>query len=309
MIEELRALAQSQNGVILTRDVTAMGFDRNGARAVLRHLFRIGHGVYSVERPRNPQHLHFLRTIAALRVHLGAIASHVSAAVVHRLPLHRPDLSVVHLSCTGPGHGGIRAGTQIHRLARATPVQVDGVPVTPVDQTLIDCARTQSRDTAVVMADYALHMRRVTAEQLQEALSLSGQAWGISRARTVVALADGRAESVGETRARLICVDAGVAVTPQVEVRDHLGHLLARIDLGVDGLPLGIEFDGQGKYRDYLDTDDSPEQKYWEEKVRKELVEDHGRILVPVYWKMLDAPKLMLARVHRGMERAHRLAS
>jgi hypothetical protein len=303
---DVLALAATQYGIVRPRDLMRLGLDHNGRRAVLRRLHRVARGVYAVKRPQSPEQVHRLRTFAALMGAPSTAASHVSAAVVHGLPLFRPDLHVVHLVTAGSSRGA-RSGVHLHPLDAAT-VRVNGIPATGVARTIIDCARTQSRETAVVMADFALHTRMLTVDELQGALVEAGQAWGISRARTVVSLADGRAESVGETRARLICHDAGIAVTPQVEVRDDTGLVIARVDLGVDGLALGIEFDGAGKYRDYVDPDGDPGQKHWEEKLRNELIEDHGRLLVPVYWGMLDLPRVFIARVRRGMERARRLA-
>lgn len=196
----------------------------------------------------------------------------------------------------------------VHQLI-ADVVQVDGVPVTDLAWTLVDCARTQPRDTAVVLADAALQRQLTTLALLHAALGTCAGAWNISKARAVVRLVDGRAESVGETRSRLICVDAGIAVTPQVVVCDERGNVLARVDLGVDGYPLGIEFDGESKYVAFRDPEADPASKHWEEKRRKELVEDHGRILVNLYWDLLDRPPLVIARIHRGMERARKSAS
>lgn len=307
-MRDLHELARSQYGVIRPRDLDVLGIDRYARRMVLADLHRVSRGVYAIERPKAPCEVHRLRTVAALLNTKGSVASHVSAAVIHGLPIFRADLATVHLERGDKTRRGARSGLHLHRRQRAT-VRVQGIPTTSVADTIVDCARTQPRDTAVVMADFALNQGLTTYALLPEALEACGEARGISRARTVVQVADARAESVGETRTRLICIDAGLAVTPQVEVRDETGHVIARVDLGVDGLPLGIEFDGVGKYADYLDPDDAPDEKYWEEKVRNELIEDQGRILVPVYWNLLDLPRSLIARVHRGIERARKLAA
>ena len=308
MLSELQAIADLNHGLIRPCDLATFGLDRNAMRSVLGKLYRVGRGLYTIQKPRNPQEVHYYRTAGALLARPEAKASHVSAAVIHGLPLFRPDLARIHLDVPDAHSLGQRSSAHLHLARSPDTVRVAGLPVTGIAATIIDCARSQTRETAVVMADSALHRRLVTASQLQEATDSCGTAWGISRARNVVRLADGRSESAGESRSRLICLDAGISVTPQVEVRDERGYVLARMDLGVDGLPMGIEFDGKGKYRDYVDPDSDPDEKYWQEKVRKELIEDYGRILVPVYWKMLDRTDLVLARVRRGMTRARRLA-
>ena len=159
------------------------------------------------------------------------------------------------------------------------------------------------------MADSALHMKITTLAELQEATQRVANLKGASRARGAVALADGRAESVGETRARLICVDAGIAVTPQVEICDERGLVITRLDLKVDGHNVGLAFDGRGKYTDYLQAEESLDRRYWEEKLQGEMVADHGYVRVHAYWNMQDHPQLVVGRINRGIIRATKLAS
>jgi hypothetical protein len=256
-----------------------------------------------MRRPVGESEIHKMRTVASLLMRPGAVAGYISAAVIHDLLLFQPEFQAVHL-LRDTHSPGPRGRVHVHPLD-APVVLVDGLPVTDVATTLIDCARTQPRDTAVVMFDDALHRGLVTREELENSLRHRHTAWGISRARTALDLADGRAESAGESRTRLICLDAKIRVTPQVEVRDESGQVIARLDLKVDGFPLGIEFDGQSKYGDFAD-DDAPDSKYWKEKLRKEQVEDHGHILVSVHWALLDTPDRVEARIRRAMERAVR---
>ncbi len=263
-------------------------------------LYKVQHGVYATEVPRGPQHAHYLRTQAALLRRRGPhLASHISAAVVHRLPLFDEDLSVVHLTTDEPGRRGQRAGVHVHEGPIEDAVATAGIMVTPLARTLLDCARTLPRDQAVAMADHALHHKLTTKDELTDVLDTS-TGWRRDRARGVVRLADGRAESVGETRSRLILHDAGFQVTPQVEVHDADGVVFARIDLVVDELPLGIEFEGRIKAERTRDGGRS-------NKERNDLVEDNGWVIVPVYWEHLYQPQVLLARVHRGARRARRL--
>jgi hypothetical protein len=183
-----------------------------------------------------------------------------------------------------------------------------GLAVTTVADTLVDCARVMTREAAVVMADFALHHRMVTPEEIEQALVRARFQTKISRARSALTLADERSESVGETRARLICLDAGIMVTPQVTVRDSQGNVLTRFDLMVDGYAVGLAFDGRGKYQMYRDPDEPIDQKLWEEKLQQELIEDQGYLRVPIHWALLDQPEAVVARVHRAMLRSLRMA-
>jgi hypothetical protein len=65
-----------------------------------------------------------------------------------------------------------------------------------------------------------------------------------SAARTVLELADPRAESPPESRVRLALVLAGLAPVPQYDVRHH-GRWIARVDLAFPELKIAIEYDGR----------------------------------------------------------------
>ncbi len=302
MLEQLRDIAQKRHGVILTSDLEVLGLDHNARQAVTRGLHRIARGAFCVDKPTSPSHWHSLRTVAALAARNDhVIASHVSAAVAHGLPLWGTDLDLVHLTSAKTSRVA-RAGVVVHR-AEAPHVDARGIPVTDVARTIVDCARSSSRDSSVAMADYALHTGMTTREQLAAALS-GAVGRGVSRARAVVALADRRSESVGETRTRLICVDAGIDVTPQVWLRDVDGIAFARVDLRVDGMPVVIEFDGKEKYEWIEERPVDSAAKHWQEKVRRERIEDLGYVVVNIYWSMLDNPAAVVAKIRRAILRA-----
>jgi len=307
MLEALRPITARRHGVILTSDLRALGLDAAAAHRLTATWYRVARGAYSMDKPASREQWHLMRTVAALASRApGPVASHISAAVLHGLPIFRADLTLVHLTWDKPPHSP-RAGTVMHQ-AVVERDRVGDVAVTSVARTIIDCARTLPRDTAVVMADFALHTGVVSLSELHAELARMPLR-GSARARRVVELADGRAESVGETRTRLICVDGGIPVTPQVVLRDPSGALVARVDLLVDGVLLAIEFDGATKYVRNDDGAVDPEQKHWEEKVRREDVEDLGYVVVNVYWKKLDTPQAVIAKIRRGIARAQRLAA
>ncbi len=294
--------------MIFRSDLLSLGYDDAGTRAVLKDLYCIARGVYSLTKPSTPEQVHALRTVAALRKHPNHAASHVSAAVLHGLPIFRADLTKVHLhSESGPRRGKAAAHFS-HQGMREHVVTGNGLALTTVADTLVDCARTMTREGALVMADFALHHGMVTPEEIQQSLARARFQTKICKARAALELADGRAESAGETRARLICIDAGIVVTPQVTVRDDQGHVLTRFDLMVDGYAVGLAFDGRGKYTEYRDPDEPLDQKFWEEKLQQELIEDQGYMRVPIHWALLDKPEAVVARIHRAMLRSLKMA-
>ena len=107
---------------------------------------------------------------------------------------------------------------------------------------------------------------------------------------------DPLAESVGESRARLMLHDLGMAQESQVVIRDALGVFVARVDFLVEGVVL--EFDGRLKYR-AAETDDgrSPEEVVWWEKRREDSVRRLGYPVERVVWDELDRPGLIGARI------------
>lgn len=291
----LEDIARSQKGLIFTDDLLAMGFDRNAWPAVVSGLVRVARGAYALTEPSDPQQWHLLRTVAALYRRPTAMATQVLAAIVHGFPLFDADLSVVHLMSPRSARS---AATGIHCQKGPTDaaVEVEAVRVSPAADTVVDCARSLPLDQGLALTDFALHRGVVTAEELRE--RLAAPRTGVSRARHVVALADGRCESVGESRTRLILQQAGIAVTPQVVVRQEDGEFIARVDLMVDGYPIVVEFDGAQKYRS------DPAARHWQEKRRQEKLRDAGYLVVHVYWDELYRPDVVVAKVRRAIARA-----
>ncbi len=145
---------------------------------------------------------HRLLTVATLRANSeDAIASHISAAVVHGLDLWNTDLGRVHLTVPG-GHG--RTTRRLHVHTGAVPAGsvmiVDGVPVTTLARTLSDCARILDLDHAVVIGDSGLRSKKVSADQLRAAVECSARSAGVGAARRAVAAMNGLSESPGGSR-------------------------------------------------------------------------------------------------------------
>ncbi|MDX6260265.1 MAG: hypothetical protein QOH84_1953 [Kribbellaceae bacterium] len=114
--------------------------------------------------------------------------------------------------------------------------------VTTPTRTVLDCVRALPLFEALAVADSALHQEIVDPDELLEAAArLRGP--HRRRIQTVVALADGRAESVLESALRAILIEAGIeGFEPQVLVRDK--SFSARVDLGNRAAKLGLEADG-----------------------------------------------------------------
>lgn len=132
----------------------------------------------------------------------GSVVSHGSAATLHRLPVWATATARVHV--TRPGEGQRRPLLHLHsaQLTEDDITVVDGVAVTSVARTVLDLARTVRMEHSVAAADRALRSG-LGPEQLTEGLGRM-EAWpGVRAARRVVAFADPRAETVGESVSRV----------------------------------------------------------------------------------------------------------
>lgn len=165
----------------------------------------------------------------------GVVISHLSAAVLHGLPTWGVSLDTVNV--TRSRRSGGRKQRLVHvRTARLEPadvVMLDGVLVTSAARTVVDIARCTSFAAAVVVADAALARCMVTSAELLHVLSRCRRWPGSPHAQRVIAFADGRAESVGESRSRVAIALAGLPrPEPQWVVHDAGGRFVARTDFG-----------------------------------------------------------------------------
>lgn len=213
-------------------------------------LVRIRRGAWTEPGGASPRATHLVALRAAMAAsHADCVASHVSAAVVHGLPL-RGDLSKVWLTRPATSGGRVRSG--VHHVRAPLPddqvVEVDGIPVTRLDRTVVDLARVRDHVEAVMVADAALH-RGLDPVALQALLDGMRRWPGVARARRVVEVADGRAESPYESWVRVLLGRMGLpAPLVQHEVRTPDGRFVARVDLAFDQWRLAVEYDGQDKY-------------------------------------------------------------
>lgn len=166
---------------------------------------------------------------------------------------------------------------------------VDGVPVTSVARTVVDIARAVSFERAVVIADASLALKLVDREGLAAALVRSTGWPGSPAARRAVAFADGRVESVGESRSRVAPARCGLPEPLlQWDVIGRAGHWLARVDFGWPAFRTIGEFDGRVKYGRLLRPGQTAGDVVFEEKRREDELRDEGLGVVRWTWADLD---------------------
>ncbi|MFX0576684.1 hypothetical protein [Nocardia nepalensis] len=238
----------------------------------------------------------------------AAVVSHISAAVVHGLPVWSIPLARVHL--TRDRRTGARTGARV--MVHATSIESDEVVqigdmrVTNVARTVVDLARSVPFEQAVVVGDAALRLERTTRAELAEQLLRANGRPGCPAARRVVEFLDGRAESPGESRSRVVLRTAGLpAPELQSTILDTTGGFVARVDFLFPTLGVIGEFDGMVKYRKDFQRG-GPESIVIAEKLREDALRALGWIVVRWTWPDLNTPDRWLTRLARAANIAHR---
>ena len=150
---------------------------------------------------------------------------------------------------TRPGRGGWRRTASVHQhagiLADGDVLTIDGMKVTSLARTLVDLSRFSSFEDSVIAADAAFRQSPGTALQVPEVLMRARHLARVGQARRALAFADGRSESPGESRTRMVLHHTALpAPDLQCEVFDSRGSFIGRVDLAIPQCGVIIEFDG-----------------------------------------------------------------
>lgn len=218
------------------------------------------------------------------------VFSHGSAALLWGLTLWSVP-SVTHLyQRHHPGDGRDRS-VRRHTapLADDAATRVNGIPVTTLERTVVDCARWMAPLAGLVVADSGLRAG-ASPDVLRELLQRGKGAPGMARARAVIELADAGSESAWETATRFVLLAGGLPrPATQIAVSTRLGTFWA--DTGWEEWHLLLEYDGRVKY---LGTEDLVR-----EKRRHDAVVETGQRLLRVTKEDVRAPAALLSRVVR----------
>ncbi|MFC9837035.1 hypothetical protein ACFVKB_24925 [Rhodococcus sp. NPDC127530] len=251
--------------------------------------------------------MHRARVAAAVVAHGGeVVVSHASAAVLHGLDVGAVNLDRVHLSRERRS-GGRRTATlhfHIAPLDRDDVTEIDGVAVTSLARTVVDVARSESLDQAVVIGDCALHRGGLSIGDVQAVVERHGRRKGIGAARRAVALLDGGSESPGESLSRIRMRECGMPEPElQHEVRTDVGAFVGRVDFFWERWGVVGEFDGTGKYRFGSGQSADIVAK---EKLREDAIRDTGLEVIRWVWADLGRFDAVKARFERACARSRR---
>lgn len=126
------------------------------------------------------------------------------------------------------------------------------VTLTDPWRTALDCARSQPRYAALASLDAFAHAGMSTDFLAEYCKRLRPGSRGSRQAAELLALADCRAESPGESWTRLLVIDAGLPI-PDCQVAVRCGDDVFRLDLGYPEYRIGIEYDGRRHHTDPAD--------------------------------------------------------
>src|SRR4051812_39534566 len=203
-----------------------------------------------------------VRAARAVYHRLGgrAVVSHQSAMLLHGVRVSELDLRRVHVTRQ---LGAGRSDAAVCQHAAVPPVvvvcELDGVQTTPAARAVVETIRATSYPVAVSVVDQALRLRIATPRQLTDALVPFARRSGIRTAGRAIQFGDGRAESVGESRLRVLLADLGLpAPLSQAEIRDECGSLAGgagRFLVGAVRRDHRVRRGGQVRRRRYRRTD------------------------------------------------------
>jgi hypothetical protein len=297
----------SDLGIFLRRDALALGYDDRRLRGMLRAgaLHRIRHGAYipaETWAALDATGRHRAAARAVLRTaHPTAVLSHASSVLEHDAPTWDVDLSAVHLTRTDGAAGRREAGVVHHcgALHHDEVMTRHLLPVTSPGRALIELTTHASVEASLVSANWLLQQGVTSAAELDGHLQRFQRWPGSLTSDLVVRLSDPRNAWPGEARlSHLLWREHLPRPSPQYEVYDESGRLVAILDFALPGFGVFIEFDGMLKYTRLRREGETMEDVILREKRREELVcVLTGWVCIRVTWEDLGRPSLTARRI------------
>jgi hypothetical protein len=311
--ERLRRIIQLQ-GAFLRREAHELGYDDKAVQRAHRAgaWVRVHHGCYTfsdVWEAADLTERHRIRARAVLRTHdEGFVLSHQTSLLEHDVDHWGLDLERVQLTAPN-GRSGRRTPAVCVHSGTVTPARtelVNGVPATVLSRALVETSCTHGIEVGVVSMDSALRKSLVTPDDLRRAYEEAGDWAGARQAGLAVRLADGRSDSVGESRCRFLMWHQGIPMPElQFDVHRSDGSLVGTTDFAWPEAGLLGEFDGKVKYGRLARDGESPADVVFREKRREEaLCEITGWRMIRLSWSDLYVPRETAARIRRMLRHA-----
>jgi hypothetical protein len=180
------------------------------------------------------------------------VVANYSALALRDVPLWGVDLAKVHVYRDDGRTSRTDAGVVHHVGAPADrDVEVsDGVMLCRPELALADAGRTVSFEAGVVLGDAVLRHLSPDVQRLHQIVRDDERDWpGAVTAGRVIGFADPRAETVGESRSRVMLARIGLPAPDLQKVFCRPdGEIYARTDFWIEAHQTVGEFDGKVKY-------------------------------------------------------------
>jgi hypothetical protein len=194
---------------------------------------------------------HVLRVVAA-RPSLGdrLVVSHESALAFHGVPILGRWPESVHVTDPERSRGQSWHGVTKHGapLADDEVVKRNGLRLTSLERTLLDCALRGSFASSVVSLDAGLRQPGVTVDGLLSALEGRAIVRGRRAAERAIRFASPKSDSGGESWARCRLFELGAPVPILQKRFTDADGLIGFADFYMEQERAVIEFDGDQKY-------------------------------------------------------------
>lgn len=238
-------------------------------------------------------------TVRAVVGRLGGlvVVTHSSALAVQGVPMWGVDLSLVHVhrEAGRTGRTDARVAHHVGSLDESEIIEVEGLWVSRPERSVVDAARVVSFESGVVLADGAKRQLKFDDDLAKRIIEQQRDWSGSLLANRVVRFSDRDAETVGESRSRVLMARIGLP-KPVLQKRFHRldGTVYARSDFYIEEHMTAGEFDGKQKYGRALYeksgqlADVDLGQVLWNEKRREDAIRDDGSEMVRWVWSELD---------------------
>lgn len=247
---------------------------------------------------RREKMLHVVHTLSIQ--HPTWVFSHSAAALAHGLEVPYALYWPIHYVTGRSGGGKAQRLMCHHRAERCESEMVNGIRVTPVDQTVVDCARTYAFRHALAQADSALRLGLTTKPGLIARLDQCQNRRNVRRAQGLLVAADPRPENGGESVIRAIMMEQGLPIPelqypiPNPEDSRHVYRADFVFDVRGEYL-VDMELDGYDKYDDPTVTRGRTAlQVQMEERQREAGITAHGiRVVRFGFWQAANVGFLL----------------
>lgn len=286
------------DGIFTRQEALARGVSDEVLTAGVRRgvLARLCRGGYTSPGPWTKGEHRRLLARAAQRVYPDAVLIGATAVAAHGVPLF--EVPVEPLDVGRPIKREATTAQLRLRPLRHETVPTDWGPAVPLAVALLQTAMDHGIPAGVASIDHALHAGTVTRADLDETFERMETWPRSSRARCALEWCDGASESMGESVTRALLRGAGWFVDSQIPIADEAGVVFARVDLGIMGTKVLLEFDGKVKY-----ADGGPDALF-KEKKREDRIRARGYVIIRVTWADLFHPQRIVEAVMAALAQA-----